>query len=149
RGLALILDKPARPDVALLVAHRLNRTPDERDRLGRVGDVLFMSTLSVLGRLPSQLQTGTQIKRLSRGRLACPGPLRGRPGGITAPFVRAGLERGDRRDVGLRCIVLQIASEERCENLLSKIERGVAAELDGPERAAVADHLAVMPRADD
>src|SRR5262249_39109832 len=45
--------------------------------------------------------------------------------------------------------VLQILSEKRRKDLLAEIKRGVAAELDGPQRAAVSNHLAMMPRADD
>src|SRR5207302_6000064 len=107
----------------------------------------FTSRLSGPGRLRAQLQTGAQVKRrhLARFALRC---VR-RPGGIAAPRVGASLERGDRGEVGLRSAVLQILSEKRRQDLLAEIERGVAAELDGPQRAAVADHLAMMPRADD
>src|SRR4030095_15526303 len=62
--------------------------------------------------------------------------------------VRSRLERGDRGDVGLRSAVLQILSEKRTEDFLAEVKGGVAAELYGAERTAVADHLTMMPWAD-
>ena len=55
---------------------------------------------------------------------------------MALPSVGAGLERGDRGDVGLWRIVLEILSEKRGQDLLPEMQRGVAAELDMAPAAA-------------
>src|SRR6185295_9939830 len=88
-----------------------------------------------------------EVQRLRLDRAA--GRAAGRPGGQSAPRVGAGLEGNDRRDrrrLLAVLAVLQIPVEKRAQDLAAERERGVAAELHRPDRRAVADLLAVVPR---
>src|SRR5262245_62891335 len=69
-----------------------------------------------------------------------------RPRRQSLPLVRSGLERRHRRDVHLWRVVFQKVVEEGAQDLLAKIERGVAAEFQRAERTAVLNLLAVTPR---
>ena len=73
----------------------------------------------------------------------------GGPGGQTPPRVGAGFKGGDGREIGFGCTVFEILREERSEDLPAEVDSGVAVEFQGAEGAAIADLLAVMPRAHD
>src|SRR5439155_999051 len=93
-GLALVIDEPLRPGIALPVAQGLDGAGAEGNRLGGVGDVLLEGRLPGRRRREAQLQTGAVVERRRPDGLA--GLRPGRPGRIPAPGVRPRLERGDR-----------------------------------------------------
>src|SRR6185295_7032291 len=94
-----------------------------------------------------QFQAGAEVQR-RRAERATRGAAGG-PGLQPPPGVRAGFERDDRWEIGFRRAVFQVLVEERAENLLAEVQRGVAVELQRAEAAAVPNLLTVMPRSQD
>src|SRR5262249_37350550 len=89
-------------------------------------------------------QISAKVKRRT-SNLATARAARG-PGRESPPNVRACLKRRDGRNVSLRWSILQVAGKKRREDLLSKIQPGVAVKVQRAERACVFDLLPVVPR---
>ena len=140
---ALIVDQPLRPRQTAVVTHRLDGPRPERHGLGRIGHVLFEGGAAGRRLGEAQPEARAQVERLRLDRAAARAP--GRPGRQTPPRVRAGLERRHGRDIRLRRAVLEVLVEERPQDLLPERAPGVAAELQGAERAGVLDLLPVVP----
>ena len=134
RRLALVVDQPVRPRERHCRSRSVEsgargtaRASPDRTRTRRTRRVAGAERRS------SRLQPGCEVQRRWVDRCS---RSRTRPAtrGRRSPGVRAGLERGDRRDVRLRRAVLEILIEEGTENIALKVERRVAAR-SGARRA--------------
>ena len=146
-GFALVVDQPLGPRESVAVAHRLMGAGAIRDRLRRVGDVFLECSVAGFRGGEVELEAGVEVQR-GQANLVIAG-VAGGPGRQLTPGVGAGLEGGDGGHVRLAGPVLQVLGQERPQDFAAKVERGVAAEFQGAQAAAVVDHLAVMPGADD
>ena len=136
---ALIADEPALPRVAVLAAHRARHVGH---RLARIGHVLVVGigTLPACGASQPALPVRLQVQRRRR--------LRERPVRERAPHVGAGLEHVRRRGGHVRRVVLEVRVEERLHHVAPELQRGVAREVQRPERARLVVDAAVPPRAE-
>src|SRR6185312_11184980 len=140
---ALVVHEPLNPCQRWIVADGLAGAGAERNRLCRIGRVFIECRARGCRRGEGCLEAWLQIER-RRMNAASAGAARW-PRRETLPCVGSGLERVDRCDAIRGCVVLEIVSEERSEDVLLEVERCVAVEFDGAKRAAVLDFLAVVP----
>src|SRR6266581_3172576 len=145
--LALVVYEPLGPGQTATVADRLIGARAKRHGLRGVRYVFVERRVAGLGRSETQLETGGEIER--RWPDAAAAGTAGGPGGQSPPGVGAGFKGGDGRYIRFGCTVFEILREERSKDLPAEVESRVAVEFQGAEGAAIADLLAVMPRAHD
>ena len=143
RCLALIIRQPLPPGLPRRVADLLNGPCAEGHGSRGIRDV-FGEALRAGRRLEPQLVAGLQVQRF--GGVGTAGLAAHRPAVEAAPLIGAGLERRHRGHVRRRRAVLEILCQERPQHVLAEPARGVAAEAQIPQAAALIDGLAVIPR---
>ncbi|HXH49151.1 MAG TPA: hypothetical protein VNM47_07375 [Terriglobia bacterium] len=117
----------------------------KRFQFGRIGNVFIKRAGVGLLRSETDLHTLLQVERSGPDGGAAGAP--GRQFKQAPPRVRPGFKLRVRRYKGFGRTVLQVSRHDRPQNFPTKVEGGVAVELQGIQAAALLGLLPVMPAA--